>query len=89
MGNKPSRRKYIIAYSISTIMLLFITFEIVALALWVPGTWNQKGTAVFAVIGMYGFATAFFSSEALFAYVTKKRSGERESLPVRALRSGL
>ena len=65
---KQSAPKRNLAKSILTILLLaLVTFEIVALVLWVPGTLQERLTAVFAIIGIYGLEIGFFSRSAAFA----------------------
>ncbi len=61
MENKPSLKGTLIGYGAIAVVLSIMAFEIAALILWVPSTWNYKVMAVFVVIGTYGLATALFS----------------------------
>lgn len=50
----------IIAYSVALCAIfLILIFEIVALFLWVPGTWDSKISVILAIIGIYGLSVGF------------------------------
>ena len=61
MGQQSSRGKRVIAYSIISLILVLLALEIAGLILWVPGTWNARLTAVFAIVGIYGLAIGLLS----------------------------
>lgn len=64
MGQQSSRKDSVIAYSVVSLILVLLALEIAGLILWVPGTWNDRLTAVLAVVGIYGLAIGFFSGNA-------------------------
>ncbi len=67
MGQQASRKDRVIFYSFASLVLALLAFEIAALVLWVPGTWNARLTAVLAIVGIYGLAIGFISGNATLA----------------------
>lgn len=64
MGQQSSRKDRVFAYGIVSLILVLLALEIAGLILWMPGTWNDRLTAVLAIVGIYGLAIGFFSRSA-------------------------
>jgi hypothetical protein len=64
MEQQSEQANRVVFYSVAGLLFAFIMLEIVALVLWVPGTWNEQLSAVLAVISLYGLALGFFSGSA-------------------------
>lgn len=60
MNNKNIKKRGKYYYAAWGLLLTLPILEIVALILWVPGSWNERLTAVLAIVGIYGLAIALF-----------------------------
>jgi hypothetical protein len=66
MAEQSTPKRNVAKSILTTLLLALVTFEIVALVLWVPGTFLERLTAVFAIIGIYGLEIGFFSRSTAF-----------------------
>ncbi len=63
MNNKNIKKRgkyYYAEWGLWGLLLTLPILEIVALILWVPGSWNERLTAVLIIVGIYGLAIALF-----------------------------
>ena len=67
MAEKSAPKRNLAKSILTTLLLALVTFEIVALVLWVPGTFQERLTATFAIVSIYGLEIGFFSRSATFA----------------------
>jgi len=63
-SDKTNRFAY---YGMAGLLLALIVVEIIAIIIWVPGTWNERLSAVMALISLYGLALGFFSGSSALA----------------------
>ena len=55
------RRDYYLVWGFILFLVALGIFEVIALFVWAPGTFSQKFSALFTVLGVYGIAIAFLS----------------------------
>lgn len=69
MTGQDSKKRPAMYYVLSVLLLALVVLEIVALILWVPGTWIQRLIAALTLVGIYGLAIGFLARSAALAAI--------------------
>ena len=69
MTGQDSKKRPVMYYVLSVLLLALVVLEIVALVLWVPGTWIQRLIAALTLVGIYGLAIGFLARSAALAAI--------------------